>query len=57
MPGCVIRSTARARAGESEREILRSEAGAAQLDSVRPVLSAADVIGIQDEVTRVRVDD
>jgi MoxR-like ATPase len=43
--------------GESEREILRSEAGAAQLDSVRPVLSAADVIGIQDEVTRVRVDD
>ena len=43
--------------GDSEREILRSEAGAAQLDSVRPVLSAADVIGIQDEVTRVRVDD
>ena len=44
-------------AGDSEREILRSEAGAAQLDSVRPVLTAADVIGIQDEVTRVRVDD
>ena len=43
--------------GASEREILRSEAGAAQLDSVRPVLSAADVIGTQDEVTRVRVDD
>src|SRR5947209_2133869 len=36
--------------GDSEREILRSEAGAAQLDSVRPVLSAGDVIGIQDEV-------
>ncbi len=43
--------------GDSEREILRSEAGAAQLDTVRPVLSSADVIAIQDEVTRVRVDD
>jgi MoxR-like ATPase len=43
--------------GTSEREILRSEAGAAQLDTVRPVLTAADVIGIQDEVTRVRVED
>ncbi len=41
----------------SERQILRSEAGAAQLDTVRPVLTAADVIAIQDEVTRVRVDD
>src|SRR5512146_1976538 len=30
----------------TEREILRSEAGAAQLDSVRPVLSSADVIAI-----------
>ncbi len=43
--------------GTSEREILRSEAGAAQLDTVRPVLSSADVIAIQDEVTRVRVED
>ncbi len=43
--------------GESEREILRSEAGAAQLDTVRPVMSAADVTAIQDEVTQVRVDD
>ncbi|MGI9102015.1 MAG: AAA family ATPase [Terriglobales bacterium] len=43
--------------GESEREILRSEAGAAQLDTVRPVLTAADVISVQDEVMRVRVDD
>jgi len=41
----------------TEREILRSEAGAAQLDTVRPVLAAADVIAIQDEVTRVRLDD
>ena len=43
--------------GDGEREILRSQAGAARLDSVLPVLSAADVIAIQDEVTSVRVDD
>jgi MoxR-like ATPase len=43
--------------GESEREILRSEAGAARLEEVLPVLSAADVLGMQEEVTRVRVDD
>jgi MoxR-like ATPase len=42
---------------ESEREILRSEAGAARLEDVLPVLSAADVVAIQDEVTKVRVDD
>jgi len=41
----------------SERQILRSEAGAAQLDSVRPVLSGAEVLAIQEEVTRVRVDE
>ena len=43
--------------GESEREILRSEAGAARLDDVRPALSSADVVAIQQEVARVRVDD
>jgi MoxR-like ATPase len=43
--------------GASEREILRSEAGAAVLDSVQPVMSAADVLALQNEVTRVRVDD
>ncbi len=42
---------------ESERAILRSEAGAAQLDTVRPVMSAADVTAVQEEVTQVRVDD
>jgi MoxR-like ATPase len=41
----------------SEREILRSEAGAARLDQVKPVASGADVIAMQDEVTRVKVDD
>ena len=43
--------------GTSEREILRSEAGAAVLDSVQPVMSGADVLTLQNEVTRVRVDD
>jgi len=43
--------------GESEREILRSEAGAARLDEVLPVLSSADVVAIQEEVAKVRVDD
>jgi len=43
--------------GESEREILRSEAGAARLDDVLPVLSAADVVAIQEEASKVRVDD
>ena len=41
----------------SEREILRSEAGAARLDEVKPVATASDVIAMQEEVTRVRVDD
>src|SRR5437763_10534517 len=41
----------------SEREILRSEAGAARLDSVKPVATGADVIAMQDEVTQVKVDD
>jgi MoxR-like ATPase len=40
-----------------EREILRSEAGAARLDSVKPVATGADIISMQDEVTRVKVDD
>lgn len=41
----------------AEREILRSEAGTAQLEDLRPVLGAADVIDMQRAVTRVRVDD
>jgi MoxR-like ATPase len=36
---------------------LRSEAGAAKLDEVRPVLSGAEVVAMQQEVMRVRVDD
>src|ERR1019366_8769354 len=43
--------------GDAEREILRSQAGAAQLESLQPVLSGADVLGMQNEVTKVRVDE
>jgi MoxR-like ATPase len=41
----------------AEREILRSEAGAAKLDALDPVLTGPDVLEMQDGVTRVRVDD
>jgi MoxR-like ATPase len=43
--------------GNAEREILRSEAGTAQLEHLRPVLNAAEVVEIQQAVTRVHVDD
>jgi len=43
--------------GDAEREILRSEAGTAQLEQLRPVLNAADVLDIQHAVTRVHVDE
>ncbi len=42
---------------ESEREILRGDAGAVRLDGLQPVLTADDVLALQEEVTRVRVDD
>ena len=44
-------------AADNEREILRSEAGAARLDDVKPVASGADILAMQDEVTLVKVDD
>ena len=43
--------------GDAEREILRSEAGAAQLELLQPVLTGADVLEMQQAVTQVRVDD
>jgi MoxR-like ATPase len=43
--------------GDSEREILRSEAGTAQLEQLRPVLNAADVLDIQQAVRQVQVDE
>src|SRR5438128_1577045 len=42
---------------KSEREILRAEAGAAQLDQLEPVLTGADVLEMQQVVTQVEVDD
>jgi MoxR-like ATPase len=42
---------------EAEREILRSIAGAVQLENLQPVLSADDVLEMQQAVTRVRVDE
>src|SRR5579859_2890431 len=43
--------------GDAEREILRAEAGAAQLDNLQPVLTGADVLEMQQVVTQVEVDD
>jgi MoxR-like ATPase len=42
---------------QAEREILRSEAGASQLEELRPVLAAADVLEMQEVVKNVRVDE
>jgi MoxR-like ATPase len=43
--------------GDAEREILRAEAGSAQLEKLRPVLNANEVLEIQQAVTQVHVDD
>jgi MoxR-like ATPase len=42
---------------QGEREILRSEAGASQMDSLRPVLTGADVLEMQKAVQQIRVDE
>src|SRR5437588_4488647 len=42
---------------DAEREILRSTAGAGQLEKIRPMLTAGDVLAIQQEASRVHVDD
>jgi len=42
---------------EAEREILRSEAGSAKLETMRAVLSAAEVTELQRAVRQVRVDE
>jgi len=41
----------------AEREILRSEAGTAQLEAMQPVLTGADLLEMQRALTKVRVDD
>lgn len=43
--------------GDAEREILRSEAGTAQLENMKPVASGAEVLEMQQKVSRVHVDD
>ncbi|MGH9531005.1 MAG: AAA family ATPase [Terriglobales bacterium] len=42
---------------ESERQILRAEGGTAQLEQLRPVMSASEVLAMQEEAEKVRVDD
>ena len=42
---------------DSEKDILRSTAGAARLDDVRPVVTGEEVLSMQREVDRVQVDD
>ena len=42
---------------DSEREILRSQAGATRLNEVRPLLTGDDVIEMQEQVKKVRVDE
>jgi MoxR-like ATPase len=42
---------------EAEREILRSQAGTAQLEQLEALLSGADILEMQQAVTRVHVDD
>ena len=41
----------------AEREILRSGAGSTQLEAMRPVLSGADILEMQQAVMQVRVDE
>jgi MoxR-like ATPase len=41
----------------SEREILLGKVGAARLETLRPVLTAEDVVALQDEVSTVKVED
>jgi MoxR-like ATPase len=42
---------------DAEREILRSTAGAVQLEKLQPVLTGADVLEMQQAVTHIKVDD
>jgi MoxR-like ATPase len=42
---------------DAERQILRAEAGTAQLENLQPVLGGADVLEMQHMATQVEVDD
>jgi MoxR-like ATPase len=41
----------------AEREILRSDAGAAKLEAMRPVLTGTELLEMQNAVTHIRVDE
>ena len=41
----------------AEREILRSEAGASKLETMRPVITGAELLEMQNALTQVRVDE
>ncbi|HTA23466.1 MAG TPA: MoxR family ATPase [Terriglobales bacterium] len=41
----------------AEREILRSDAGAAKLEALRPVLTGTELLEMQNAVTHIRVDE
>lgn len=43
--------------GDAERDILRSEAGTAQLENLQPILTDADVLEMQEAVKQVHVDE
>ncbi|MBV8891912.1 MAG: MoxR family ATPase [Acidobacteria bacterium] len=43
--------------GAAEREILRSQAGTAQLEQLEPVLSGSDLVEMQQAVSDIHVDD
>jgi MoxR-like ATPase len=43
--------------GQAEREILRAQAGTAQLENLRPVLSGAELLEMQHAVTQIKVED
>ncbi|HWC20265.1 MAG TPA: MoxR family ATPase [Terriglobales bacterium] len=53
----LVRVQMRYPAPESERQILRAEAGAARLDEVQPVLTGAEVLEMQERVKQIRVDE
>jgi len=41
----------------SEKEIIRNNAGQSPVDQVTPIMDAADVLGMQESVSQIRVDD
>jgi MoxR-like ATPase len=41
----------------SEKEIIRNNAGHGNVDQIQPLMDAADVIGMQESVSQVKVDD